>query len=141
MGRGFRTLRMAILWLATSAVVGCGGSQRVSTLSAGDVVAGGEIVVEGDWDDLLASVDAIVERHALGVIRREQDESRATIELVDVLGRPIRIEAEAVESGIRLEVRAGRFGDPAMERVLAADLTRRLRQLRGVEVAPIEWGG
>ncbi len=97
--------------------------------------------VVGDWNDLFASVDAVAERHALGVLHREQDAERATIELIDVLGRPIRIDGERVDGLIELRVAAGRFGDAKMERRLRKDLARRLSQLRGVDVAPLEWGG
>lgn len=133
---GFRTL----FTLACLAGVGCGGSPRI-TVQDQDSASVSVVAIAGDWNDLFASVDAVAERHALGVLHREQDAIRATIELIDVLGRPIRIDAERVDGLIELRIAAGRFGDAKMERRLREDLARRLSQLRDVDVAPLEWGG
>ena len=121
-------------------LAGCTGSPR-SSLSRDVPVGPGEVVlVEADWDDIFASVDAVAERHALGVLYQAQDDELATIELLDVLGRPIRIEARHVGADAELTVSVGRFGDPELERQIQGDLRKRLRQLHGVEFAPINWG-
>lgn len=99
--------------------------------------------VRGDWSDISAAMDAVAERHALGILERVGDASAARFELVDIRGRPVAVvvsrEAIADSGSFTVEIHAGRFGDADLERKIARDLAHRLDQLFGVDVAPIDW--
>ncbi len=128
-----------LLLLAFSLVLaGCGSSQR-SSYSDDPGPGQATTLIEADWGDIYASVDAVATRHALGVVRKSQSDNLATIELLDVLGRPIRIEARRAGNDAAVTVAVGRFGDPNLEAQIRRDLAKRLKQLKGVEIAPIAW--
>lgn len=96
-----------------------------------------------DWSDITAAMDAVVDRHMLGILQQDAGPVEARFELLDVRGRPIWVVVSRVaedESGeVQIAIRAGRFGDPALESIIARDLAHRLDQLSGVEFAPIDW--
>lgn len=97
--------------------------------------------VAGDWGDLDAAVSAAASRSELAVERRESPEEGVRVYVLrSVASRPGRLEAVRAEDGsIVLTASIGRFGDPAAETRLVRDVATRLRQLQGVDSAPIRW--
>jgi len=99
--------------------------------------------VVGDWDDVDAAVRSAVTDVEMVVLRRvELAADQRRYELLGVRSTPAWVRLSrlgpAAGGGARIEIRAevDRFGEPARARRLREAIARRLRELRGVEVAP-----
>ncbi|MCB9846093.1 MAG: hypothetical protein H6811_08935 [Phycisphaeraceae bacterium] len=97
----------------------------------------------GDRSDIEAAVAAGVDKCALAIAGVRREPGLLTFTLLTPKGQPGVLTASFDESNpdieIRLETRLGRFGNAAAERELLDRVSERLRQLRGVSVAPLRW--
>lgn len=98
------------------------------------------IDVRADWDDLDAAVDVAQEWAELGLLRAKRGERRSVYTFITVREEPATLIAERVGGGrIRLSASAGRAGgDEEQSARLLRAVARRLGQLEGVDVAPVE---
>lgn len=95
----------------------------------------------GDWDDARAAAAAAVPAVELAIVHVEEPTpDRLIFELLSARDEPGELVIERRPGSGELDVRArvGRFGDPRRERALVEAVRRRLGQLRGVDVAPLE---
>lgn len=103
------------------------------------------IVVKGDWDDVGAALAVGSGKLYLSIIdARQIDENEIEYDFVDVIDQPGFFTARrnpGPESPkpeyIELGASIGRFGDEERERELLDAVARRLKDLAGVDVAPV----
>lgn len=147
--RGVRFLRLAAAVLASVAVFlpGC-AARRFDPPIASD---GWREIARGDWDDLDAAVEVACMRHEIALVSSADVQPAAmpgepgtrarVFTLVNAGSEPVSITAAGqgtTDPGdIVLTVRVGHFGDERRERAIARTLSRRLRDLAGVTVAPL----
>ncbi|TVS08408.1 MAG: hypothetical protein EA423_01460 [Phycisphaerales bacterium] len=93
----------------------------------------------GDYDDLDAAVEAAMIRTELAIVQAGPGpDGGRRYELVDAQGRPGELVIRRVgENEFTLHARLGRFGRPSDEDRLNTAVARRLRQLYGVDFAPL----
>ncbi len=126
-----------VIGLLAASVAGCanGGAPE------GPRFAGDPSVMRaiGDAADLDAAVDAAMIRAELAIVRAGPGpEGGRRYELIDAQGRPGELVITPVgENEFTLRARLGRFGRPSDEDRLIRAVARRLRQLHGVDVAPL----
>lgn len=125
---------------------GCSTGQR--GLPGVEVVAAeGEsaIRIEADWADVEAAVTAALGQSELVRVRLDRpDPSQVVYALRTSRDEPATLTIARLDGPgaldpvrLRLVCRVGRFGDAAREGEFLALVADRLRQLRGVEVAPL----
>ncbi len=143
--RGVRFLRLAAAVLASVAVLlpGC-TARRFDPPIPSD---GWREIARGDWDDLDAAVEVACMRHEIARVSAADEPTgdagsrRRVFTLVTAGSEPVSIQATGqgvTDPGdIVLTVRVGHFGDERRERAIARTLSRRLRDLAGVTVAPL----
>jgi hypothetical protein len=147
--RSVRVLRLAAAALAsiTLLLAAC-AARRFDPPIPSD---GWREVARGDWDDLDAAVEVACMRHEIALVTATDEPPdaadaaqrvrRRTFNLVTAGSEPVRIDAASTGASdpgdIVLTVRVGRFGDQRRERAIARTMTRRLRDLAGVTVAPL----
>lgn len=143
--RGVRFLRLAAAVLASVAVFlpGC-AARRFDPPIASD---GWREIARGDWDDLDAAVEVACMRHEIALVSAtdehpgESGSRRRVFTLVTAGSEPVSITAAGQRTtdpgDIVLTVGVGHFGDERRERAIARTLSRRLRDLAGVTVAPL----
>lgn len=135
-------------WAAVCAALSVAGCAAVPIVQ--NVQDGHSQAVTGDWDDIDAAVRVGVDRNEWAIVRRVRiNQWSVGWEVMNVRGEPgwLLIErnhgrpegAEGARPEIEITARLGRFGLPEQERGLADAIRTRLRQLRGVEAAPIRW--
>lgn len=110
----------------------------------------GVITLVADWDDLDAAVEVACTRQQLAPIgTTEEEPHRRTYELRSPGDEPAWVFAERQGEAlpgtdgrippqpITLRARFGRFGDEGREAALVDAVARRMRQLAGVDYAPL----
>jgi hypothetical protein len=128
--------------LAASVLVFALGSGACST---GLWTEGGPPVreVTADWADADAAVEVAAKKVEMGLERSERLGPGRRYYLRTQGDEPVELDiypAPGTESDprpLRIEARVGRFGNPQREGQLAAAVARRLRQLAGVDYAPV----
>ncbi|GMV27689.1 MAG: hypothetical protein AMXMBFR58_37200 [Phycisphaerae bacterium] len=104
-----------------------------------------DAVVIGDWDDVESSVRVGASQSEMAILEvKRPDDRTAIFEFLTITDEPASLEVHRdlfpEDSGsFRLNLRAsvGTFGDAAWQERLIDRVSRRLRQLAGVDVAPI----
>jgi hypothetical protein len=85
------------------------------------------LTVDADWDDVEAAARVAASQAELAILEVEKQDQVITIRLRTIAGEPGEVRAE----------RNGLFREPASERRLLQAMAKRLRQLAGVDVAPL----
>jgi hypothetical protein len=100
----------------------------------------GARVVVADWDDVDAAVEVAVKRSEVGLAgpaRREEGRVVFPIRTIsDEAGELVVTRGEG--DRVTVEASIGRFGDAAWESRVVGAVARRLRELGGVEWAPVK---
>lgn len=155
MGRGFVNRRLTrsgagrsratalAVGVATLFVVGgCAGVYRPSA----EPIDTSTLVVAGDWDDVVAAVEAGASWAEMAVLTREAGDGWARFGLITTDEERVTLTVERVGRGgggdggrVRLEAEssAGNERGPGLEASLIRGVERRLSQLSGVDVSPI----
>lgn len=102
--------------------------------------------VVGDWDDVETAVRTGCSQAEVAVLQVIRLDSHLRFELLTITDEPGTLEvslepqggAEGNEPSIRLEATVGRFQDKAWAERLIGRVARRLHDLHGVDVAPID---
>lgn len=107
----------------------------------------GEVI--GDWDDVETCVSTGAYQSEMAIERvMRPDPDTIVFELLTITNEPARLEMERIGGdgkvpgeSERMELRAsvGLFGSRDWEERLIGRVSRRLTELRGVDVAPIRW--
>lgn len=141
-------LRRASMVLGACGVLaGCAADRSVP---AGVPAEEGGVLVNGDWDDVDAAVEAAVSKVQMTVVSSDDGEGSGpwVYQLVTITDEPARLvvrrpPGSAAPARVRgtetlqIEASVGRFGNPRQERALIAALRERLGDLAGVDFAPI----
>lgn len=143
----FKRTAAAIAMVAAAIAIGaCAGISTIGSTTGRSQVASGERVVDGDWDDVSASVAAAVRDQEVAILSEVKTDDVVTFELLTIKDEPGRLEARrgkgeagGGESTITLTCRLGHFGDADRERALMDRTARRLKELAGVGAAPLGW--
>ncbi len=100
----------------------------------------------GDWNDIDAAVLVGASRAEMAIVeaKGKPESDRREYVLTTARDEPallVVVRERAVESGgvvrVRLEATVGRFGDSARERTLMEAVAARLKELAGVDYAPL----
>jgi hypothetical protein len=117
----------------------------ISTLAVPSNQAGpasGELAVQGDWNDVTASVYAAIRDQEVAMLSELRSEGRIEFEFMTAQDEPVTLVAVRTGEGdegvtITLTSRFGHFGDPMRERKFMERVASRLRDLAGVDYRPI----
>jgi hypothetical protein len=128
---------VGVAWVGSAA--GCGSVRHFGAPVPSEGTRG-ELV--GDWDDVVASVDAASGRSEVAIEAVEEDGAdRKVLRMRTIGDEPGRVTVtrEPGPDPVRcvMEVRLGTFGDARREAALLADTRLRLGQLKGREYAPL----
>ena len=131
--------------LGTFSLVGCGSTTAFSTLQKPNTVAS----ATGDWDDVTAAVfyaatktemamtgngPEFVETGDTGTVRALYLLHTIKDTLVHF---EVRKQTAAASGPVGVTCRIGRFSDPELEQRFIRSFRRRLKQLKGRDVAPL----
>ncbi len=125
---------LATLWAAQFA--GCASKGSDSGPRTGEPSV---MRAVGDYDDLDAAVEAAMIQTELAIVRAGPvPDGGRRYELIDAQGRAGELVIRRVgDDEFTLHARLGRFGRPSDEDRLNTAVARRLRQLYGVDFAPL----
>lgn len=108
-----------------------------------DRVESGPVTVTGDWDDVEASLSAVIGEVEMAILSQTNLPDEQAFELLSVGDEPGFVYARRrPEAGtdlipITLSCSLGFFGDPLAERALVSAMATRLKDLAGVGARPI----
>lgn len=104
------------------------------------------MTVRADWSDLEAAMEVAAPRAELALVETKTSSDRVVFGVVaatDENGEVVATRTPGNGAGedieIRLTARIGRFGDAAREQRILDALARRLGQLHGKAIAPLDW--
>ena len=146
--------------MAASAIVallfcGCSGPAGNGPSHEGPEPARAPVEVVADWNDIDASVLAAVSQSEAAVLSITEESGAKVFKLLYISNEPgtlrvwaadpskiptDKLERAAPSIELRLSATVGYWGHPERERKLERDVEKRLKQLAGVEFAPLPSG-
>jgi len=123
-------------------LAGCAnGPNSPASASTATSPATSTVNVAGDWNDVAAALEVAIRDQGFAVLSETRGELAHEFELLTIRDEPGSITARRdttdSASSITLTCRIGAVGDPRREQPLLAAMTKRLKDLAGVDYRPV----